>query len=529
MDLSKGETAGANRVLVLLAALMLAGALCRLYAIGGQTLEADELYTMPAAIGRHYRFQSDFRQPARPVPVGVYEELLSPGRGGGGLAAVTDVLRRNVHAPLYFYLMHYWVGWFGTSEASLRLPSAIFGVAAILVMFLLGREMFGTFEGLLSAALVALVPEQIYESATARMYSLLVLLALSSTYALVVLLKRRPSLWLYVAYGLASAAGLYTHYVYAFCFAAQSLYVWSRLAGRKEIRLPWLVTQLCVGACFAPWLLVTWSQKKTSDEALAWMSGALTGWEVVPALIAKVASLTTASGGPLGSVEQLAAFVLLLFGMRALFNSRDERPTLLLLCLWVAVPVAAILAADALKGTRAVTATRYWIEVSPALYLLIAVGARPLAKRVGPLTLVSALAALLFAANVNVAAYGIRRKPYDFKEATRYVESQIRDADNEVVLTEGAAAIPLALAYYGRRDILVWRVNLSFDEPSEQELVEGLRALAARRAVVWLISNQADGAAKALEAAGFRPDTSQAESDAQRARRFVCCVVVLQK
>lgn len=190
----------------------------------------------------------------------------------------------------------------------------------------------------------------------------------------------------------------------------------------------------------------------------------------------------------------------------------------------MAVPVGAILAADALKGTRAVTATRYWIEVSPALYLLIAVGARQLSKRVGPLTLVSALAALMLAANVNVAASGIRRKPYDFKEAARYVEGQIKDADNEVVLAEGAAAIPLGLAYYGSRDILVWRVNLSFDEPSERELAEGLRALASKRAVVWLISNQADGAARALEAAGFRPDASQSQPDAQRARGFVCCV-----
>ncbi len=138
MTLLKFESFGTNRVLILLAAVVVLGAGCRLYGLGRQSLEADELYTIPAASGRHYRFQSDFRQPDRPVPVTLYRNLLTPG-DENGLAEVTDVLGRNVHLPLYFYFMHYWTGWLGTSEVALRFPSAVFGIVSMLVMFLLGR------------------------------------------------------------------------------------------------------------------------------------------------------------------------------------------------------------------------------------------------------------------------------------------------------------------------------------------------------------------------------------------------------
>jgi mannosyltransferase len=508
---------GTARVLLLLAAILALGTFCRLYGLDKQSLDADELYTIPASAGHHYRFQSNFRQPERPVSVELYRDLLTPD-GGSGLGEVTDVLKRNVHAPFYFYLMHYWIEWFGTSEVALRLPSAAFGVAAIFVIFLLGRELFGAFVGLFSSALMGLLPEQVYQSINARMYSLLVLLVLSSTYALVLLLRRRREPWLYLLYGLISVAGLYTHYAYVFCFASQTLYVWLLLRRRKELSAAWVITQLCVGLSFLPWLFIVSSQEQTSGEALSWVSGGLPAREIVPAMLEKVALLTSAPEVPLGRLGQLAAFILLLFGVRTLLHARS---TLLLLGLWIILPVAGILLADALKGTRAITATRYWIGVSPALYLFISVGARELSKTFGQVTLVAALCILLSAAGVYTAAGSLRRRPYDFRELTGYVESRIQDADEEVVLTEGSAAMPLALAYYGRRDIQVWRLNFGLGEPSEREFVEAMRGEAAGRRVVWLLSYYTDGAARALEEAGFRRDDSQPRPVPQNVQRFV--------
>lgn len=508
-----------NRVLILLAAVVVLGAFCRLYGLNKQSLEADELYTIPASAGHHYRFQSNFRQPGRPVSIELYRSLLTPDGGVGGLGDVTDVLKRNVHAPLYFYFMHFWAGWFGTSEAALRLPSALFGVASIFVIFLLGRELFNTFAGLFSSALMALLPEQVYQSTNARMYSLLVLLALSSTYALVVLLRRRPAPSLYLLYGVTSVAGLYTHYAYFFCFASQALFVWLLFRARKELSAAWVITQLCVGLSFAPWLFIIRSQEQTSGEALSWVSGSLPGREILPAMLDKVALLTSMPEAPLvGRLGQLAALILLLFGVRAVVPARS---TLLLLGLWITMPIAGILLADAVKGTRAITATRYWIGISPALYLFISVGAQQLSKTFGRVALVSALSILLGAAGIYTAAGNLRRRPYDFRGMTAYVESRIQDPDVEVVLTEGSAAVPLALAYYGRRDVRVWRLNFSLGEPSEREFVETMRGVSEGQRVVWLLSYYTDGAARALEEAGFRRDDSQPQSAPQNVQRFV--------
>src|SRR5215207_4181706 len=268
-----------NRHLIHLAVVVVLSASCRLYGLDKQGFEADEFYTIPASLGHHYRFQSKFRQPDHPVPLSVYRNLLVPD--GGGLREVVDVLERNVDVPFYFFFMHYWIKLFGTSEAALRLPSALFGLASVLMIYLLGRELFNPGAGLFSAALLGLLPEQVYQSTNARMYSLLVLLAVSSTYVLVLILRRRPALWMYLLYGVVSAAGLYTHYVYLFCLAAQTLYVWAHFGKRPEMRVPWLLTQACVGASFAPWLFVSWSQKQTSGEALSWVRGNLSAPEIL--------------------------------------------------------------------------------------------------------------------------------------------------------------------------------------------------------------------------------------------------------
>jgi hypothetical protein len=213
----------------------------------------------------------------------------------------------------------------------------------------------------------------------------------------------------------------------------------------------------------------------------------------------------------------LAAFILLLFGARALLSARS---TLLLLGLWVVIPVAGILAADVLNGTKAITVTRYWMVTSPALYLFMAVGAQQLGKRFGELTLISVLTVLLGVAGFYTAAGRLRQKPYDFKGLARQLESHIEDPERDVVLAEGPAAIPLALAYYGRREIQVWRLNLSLGEPSEQEFVAAMRSVAGRRGVVWLVSNQADGAAAALGSAGFRRDDSRGRLGLQNVSRY---------
>lgn len=76
-----------------------------------------------------------------------------------------DILTNSAYRPLYvgstnlpahfLYLIALSFKWFGVSAGSLRLVTALFGTALIVVMWLLGREVGGKWVGLLAAALVA--------------------------------------------------------------------------------------------------------------------------------------------------------------------------------------------------------------------------------------------------------------------------------------------------------------------------------------------------------------------------------------
>ncbi len=61
---------------------------------------------------------------------------------------------------------------FGINEVSARLPSVIFGVLSIILIFFIGKRFFGTTVGLVSALLLAFIPFEIVWSRASRMYSM---------------------------------------------------------------------------------------------------------------------------------------------------------------------------------------------------------------------------------------------------------------------------------------------------------------------------------------------------------------------
>lgn len=78
----------------------------------------------------------------------------------------------DFHPPLHYFLMKYWVGVFGSSEISLRVPSVIFGVGLVYVTYLIGRKVFNKKTALTASALLATSGLSIYYSQEARMYGM---------------------------------------------------------------------------------------------------------------------------------------------------------------------------------------------------------------------------------------------------------------------------------------------------------------------------------------------------------------------
>jgi uncharacterized membrane protein len=123
--------------------------------------------------------------------------------------------------PLYYLVTWLWAKVFGVgSDAALRATAGIAGAACVPVAFAALRRFVGNGAALAAAALVAVSPMLGWYALDARAYSLLVLLALLSLWAVSLLLEQATSRrW--VAWALAAAAALWTHYFAAFLVAGE--------------------------------------------------------------------------------------------------------------------------------------------------------------------------------------------------------------------------------------------------------------------------------------------------------------------
>ncbi len=139
--------------LIILLLITLIGAYFRLYHLGLPSFWVDEL---------------DFVDAARSM-IRVGEPLLDSGYP-------------YPRAPLFTYSLMASFKLFGVSEFASRLPSAIFGILAIPMMFVLGRGMFNERVGLLSALFLTISPFAIGWSRACRMYALFQLLFLAGVY-----------------------------------------------------------------------------------------------------------------------------------------------------------------------------------------------------------------------------------------------------------------------------------------------------------------------------------------------------------
>lgn len=151
--------------------------------------------------------------------------------------------------PLYFFAA--WLtAKLGGGAQTLRLPSLLAGLAAIPLVYALGARTVGRRAGLVAAALLAFSPFLIFYSTEARSYALLMLLCLTSTYALVRALESSRLGW-WALYAAATCAAMYTHYTGLFLLAGQALWA---LAAHRESWRPIAGANAAAAAAYIPWL-----------------------------------------------------------------------------------------------------------------------------------------------------------------------------------------------------------------------------------------------------------------------------------
>ncbi len=248
---------------------------------------------------------------------------------------------RDIHPPLYYWLLKVWAAFTGTSEFALRAFSALASVLAVAFAAAAGRRLSGAAAGLAAGLFMALNSFSVYYAQEARMYALLALWAAAALWAFAGFLRAPGWRWA-LPLALINAAGLWTQYTYAFVLLAQgaafALAHASRARPSAHARRVYVLANLLTAALYLPWLGTAWAQLTTwpstgQPAALAEALGTISGW------------LTLGSAYTAADTSWVAvALILLAFGLRVERGRAADARGALLVTLWTVVPVILFLA-----------------------------------------------------------------------------------------------------------------------------------------------------------------------------------------
>lgn len=170
---------------------------------------------------------------------------------------VNDYVKKQQNAPLYFLILHYWVGIFGLSVFKVRAFSVLMMALTGAMVFHLGRKLRNLEFAMAASILFLGVNDFMNFAHEARGYALIAFLAVTSFYFLLRLLSTGKYVF---AIGLftMNIALLFTHYLTIYIFPVEfivAVFYWILTRERKPF-LTYVLSQAAVVLCFLPWLSV---------------------------------------------------------------------------------------------------------------------------------------------------------------------------------------------------------------------------------------------------------------------------------
>ncbi|WP_367375772.1 glycosyltransferase family 39 protein [Pseudomonas lini] len=335
------------------------------------------------------------------VPVIWYDEAYSLLLAEGSPAYIWATTARDVHPPLYYVLLHFWMLLFGNGVLAARSLSALADVGTLLLCIKLMSLVTTRRAIWIAALLLALLPISVRYSQEVRMYTLLGFWLMGATVALVCWIKAPDQKRYPVFYVLLMTAAFYTHYFAALCVLVHWLCGWQVRNGGRSTAIPfraWVVANSAIVVLYLPWLPYFIDQFLRMDglewiPPLTWQTAMTFVWQLVM-MEGAVSYSSLWRVLPSGFIVVCAAAVLL--------KARHERPFSVLLVSYFFVPVLTVFLVSLIVP---VFNARYLVFAAAALPLIVALALDAWSQRHAALAAVAMALVLLAEIHGLLAVY----------------------------------------------------------------------------------------------------------------------------
>lgn len=346
------------------------------------------------------------------------------GDEGCSLRDAAHLYVTHGYRPVYYLLLRGWMELgLGNSEFILRLPAVLFGVTGVWVLYALGHRVVGSPAALLASVFMAISVLQINHSQEVRMYSLVALTSLVTTYYL--MLWRDSGRPRYaIAYVLSALILLLTFPLTVLVLAAHGLYMLLYVKAYRPRSLFFLGSQLVVAAVWLPWLLNNMHMSKSFSEGYIASLDKPTLFSTIGFLgdfflwkCTNPARICVA--GAFGF--SLGVILVALYGLKGFHRSDAD---VSLIWLWLVIPVAGTIVL-CYKVTN-VWMVRYLIAASPAFYLLVSRGILSLRNRY---VIAVVLLAVIGLTSVRLGFYYTKPSRPQWRQGVEYVQTHEQPGD----------------------------------------------------------------------------------------------------
>ena len=460
---------------------------------------------------------------------------------------LSNFTRPGWNGPFYYLLLRGWIGLTGTSEYAMRFPSLAFGVLGVPLVYALGSSLFDRRTGVLAALLMCASPYLTWYGQEAKMYTLVVALALVAIYGLRRAIEGAGRRW-WAVHVVATSLAFYSHILVALLIPVQVLaYVaWWPRARRQWLGL--LVSLACLTLPYLPmaaWQIPLVLQIRETGFHPYGLN------EMVEILLNGWGTGILAWGSPWGTVLMGALAMwglvhpLAPAGGGKGTGEREGLRSRLAMMGWLLIP---LLAVWLISLRQPLFTDRYLIWGAPAFYLLISLGltsvyrlagwgrapaadkpsarwasVRALCRTFGRAAVVVLTGAILALNGANLWRQATAPIKSDFRAAAAYVADYgasaepgvSRTADEQFafrcylpLVTRGFDELIIFQIPYGRYtfdyyfpiETYPWAAGLYTNHRSpdgsylmsEQQAARHMQEVTARHDVVWLVATEVE-------------------------------------